>query len=293
MHPELIEIFGFKIYTYGPMMAIGFLLAFLLSLHIAKLRGENIDFYMDAYIWVILMGLLGAKLLYNIIEYESFIENPLQMMNCRNGGLVWYGGVILVVSFLYWYTKRNGIPYLQATDLMAAPLALGLGIGRWGCFFGGCCYGQTCPHDWLGITYPIGHETGGVSVYPTPLFESFSSLLIALIIYLVIRRGAMRGLPTVLWFLLYPVSRIVIEIFRGDRIRGYIFESGPFHVSTSQFIGIVLLCLAFAALVYIVKHPVYEIVVLDEEEEPDPKPEQKPSPKDNKKPRKGKKKNKK
>jgi len=292
MHPELVEIFGFKIYTYGPMMAIGFLLAFLLALHIAKLRGENLDFYMDAYIWVILMGLLGSKLLYNIIEYESFIENPLHMMNCRNGGLVWYGGVIMVVSFLFWYTKRNGVPYLQATDLMAAPLAVGLAIGRWGCFFGGCCYGRVCPHEWMGITYPIGHETGGVPVYPTPLFESFSSLLIALILYLIIRRGAMRGLPTVLWFILYPISRIVIEIFRGDHIRGYLFESESFHLSTSQSIGIVLLVFAFGALYYVIKHPVYEIVVLEDEQNPPVKEGKDASKKGSDKPKKGKKKNK-
>ena len=292
MHPELIEIFGFKIYTYGPMMAFGFLMSFLLAIHIAKLRGENLDFYMDAYIWVILMGLLGAKLLYNIIEYESFLESPLQMMNCRNGGLVWYGGVIMVVAFLYWYTKRHGIPYLQATDLMAAPLALGLGIGRWGCFFGGCCYGRACPYEWLGVTYPLGHETGGIPVFPTPLFESFSSLLIALIIYLVIRKGAMRGLPTVLWFILYPIARIIIEMFRGDRVRGYIFESGPFHISTSQFIGILLLAFSFAALFYILKHPVYEIIVLEDMKDPPEKDEKEVSKQKPDKSKKGKKKNK-
>ncbi len=205
------------------------------------------------------------------------------MMNCRNGGLVWYGGVIMVVVFLYGYTKRHSIPYLQATDLMAAPLALGLGIARWGCFFGGCCYGQACKIGWLGISYPPGHETSGISVYPTPLFESFLSILIALIIYLVIRRGAMRGLPTVLWFMLYPVARILVEIFRGDRIRGYIFESGSFHISTSQFIGIILFFISSATLVYILKHPVYEIVVLEDPEEPPAKEKTKDTPKKGKK----------
>ena len=99
MHRELFSIGDFTIYTYGPIMAIGFLCAFMLAWHIARLRGENIDFYVDLYIFVILFGLLGAKVLFSIVEIDNwwpdFKDDPKgtiwYLVNCRNGGLVWYG----------------------------------------------------------------------------------------------------------------------------------------------------------------------------------------------------------
>ncbi len=270
MHPVLFEIFGKQIYTYGPIMALGFLLGFALMYKIATRRNEDVEFYMDLYIWVIIFGLVGSKLLYNIIEYDSFLEHPIKMLNPREGGLVWYGGVIAVNVFLVWYAKRRGMPFLQITDTLAAPLALGLAIGRWGCLMGGCCYGKACDLPWA-IHYPHDHETLGLGVHPTPLYESFSSLILAAAIYVVINRGVRRGVPTLIWFTAYPIIRIVIEFFRGDKIRGFVIEDGPIPLSTSQFIGVILVVIAAGAWVWIMKRPpVYEIAAApDSEDEKD------------------------
>lgn len=252
MHPVLFDIKGFKIYTYGPIMALGFLLAFFLVIHIARRRGEDVEFYMDLYIYVIIFGLLGAKLLYNFIEYKEFFQHPLRMMNCRSGGLVWYGGVIAATAFIFWYGPRRGKPVLEITDTLAAPLALGLAVGRWGCLMGGCCYGKYCDLPWA-VTYPLEHETAGMPVHPTPIYASLASLLIALVIYLVVRKGVRRGMPTLLWFTLYPLARICIEFFRGDVVRGFIYKWDTLGISTSQGIGILILAIAAAMWVRLIR----------------------------------------
>ena len=284
MHPVLFEIKGFKIYTYGPIMALGFLVAFGLVYRIARRRQEDVEFYMDLYIWLIVFGLLGAKLLYNVIEYREFLEHPIRSMNCRNGGLVWYGGVIACAGFMIWLSwsnreptvhlreafpfiilfpvssRKESIPLLQFTDTMAAPVAIGLAIGRIGCLMGGCCYGQPCDLPWA-ITYPPGANLlAGMPVHPSPVYESLASLLIAGIIYAVITRKARTGVPTLLWFTLYPIARFLLEYLRGDEVRGFVYKGETISVSTSQFIGLVIIAMAMVFMARVMTRPPREIV---------------------------------
>jgi len=260
MHPVLFDIKGFKIYTYGPIMALGFLLAFWLIYHLARRRGEDIEFYMDLYMWNIISGLLGAKLLYNIIEYREFIAHPIQMMNCRNGGLVWYGGVILGAAVVVWFSRRRGLPVLQVTDTLSAPLALGLAVGRWGCLMGGCCYGKPCDLPWA-MVYPAGaNPVAGIPVHPSPIYESLASLLIAIIIYAALRKNVRTGVATMLWFMLYPLARFLLEFLRGDEVRGFVFRGESVSVSTSQFIGLIIFSVALGVMVWLFRRPPLPIV---------------------------------
>lgn len=315
MHQELFDIpfTDFTIYTYGPIMALGFLLAFFLMYHIAKLRQEDVDFYMDLYILVILGGLLGAKLLYNIVEYEFFLDllkregffsALFNVMNCRNGGLVWYGGVLLDLVIIWWYARRRGIPVLQVMDTMAAPLALGLAVGRWGCLMGGCCYGgaidiavqtklgvaagiepglgemlrESVP--WWAIKYPenaVNVPSGWV--HPAPLYASLYCFAIAGIIYAAIRKGARRGAPALLWLTLYPAARSSQEFVRGDVVRGFIYRGENFFISTSQFLGILIFLTAIAGWIIVFRRPAKGVVTVEDQK---PKAEEKkgPPPKD-------------
>ncbi|HUT53958.1 MAG TPA: prolipoprotein diacylglyceryl transferase [bacterium] len=267
MHPVLFEIKGFKIYTYGPIMALGFLAAFFLIYHIARRRKEDVEFYMDLYVWLILFGLLGAKLLYNIIEYQEFFAHPIQMMNCRNGGLVWYGGVILDTLFLIWYTRRRQVPFLQVSDTLSAPAALGLAIGRWGCLMGGCCYGKPCSLPWA-VVYPQGaNPVAGIPVHPSPIYESIASLIICAVIYLAIRKQAKTGIATAIWFTLYPLARFLLEFIRGDEVRGFVYQGASFSISTSQFIGLIVIAGAIGLTVWIHRHPPIPLVTYDPEQE--------------------------
>lgn len=258
MHPVLFEIHGFKIYTYGPIMAVGFLLAFFFMYHIAKRKNQDLEFYMDLYIWLIIGGLLGCKLLYNFIDYKEFLAHPIKMMNCRNGGLVWYGGVILDALVVIWYSRRKGLPILQVMDTLVAPMALGLAIGRLGCLMGGCCYGKPCSLPWA-VTYPGDvNPLAGLPVHPTPIYESLASLLIAGIIYLAIKKDLRRGGATLIWFTLYPIARFIIEFFRGDEIRG-LYQIAGFSISTSQTIGLIIFIITLALWVKLYRAPAVDV----------------------------------
>ena len=111
---------------------------------------------------------------------------------------------------------------------------------------GGCCFGKVCSYPWA-IVYPEGvNATAGLPVHPTPIYESFASLIICITIYLVVRKGVRTGIPTLLWFTLYPLARFIIEFYRGDEIRGYLIQTDAVSLSTSQFIGLIIVTAAAA-----------------------------------------------
>jgi len=250
--------FDFYIYTYGPIMALAFLVAFGLVVHLVRRSGEDLEFFSDLYLWLIVVGVAGAKVLFIFTELRDFLAHPLDLINCRKGGLVWYGGVIANLIFIYFYCRRQGKSFVAVTDLLIAPLALGLAIGRIGCLMGGCCYGKACTLPWA-ITYPSNPMTlsipPGLPVHPSPLYELLGALIIAGLCYLAFTRSRRRALPTLTYFTLYPLLRFFLEYYRGDVERKFVI---PGVLSTSQFIGILVLVPALVLLILTLQKPLPE-----------------------------------
>ncbi len=275
MHPILFTLpdwlpllGGMEIYTYGLTMALGFLMAFVLAYQLTRKTGEDLEFYMDLYLWIIIFGVVGAKLLYIIVDWQSFLQHPWELLNPRSGGLVWYGGMITVIVMIYFYTKHHGKSFLRVTDMCSGPMALGLGIGRWGCLMGGCCYGMACDPDFIfAITYPQGlgnSEIAGIPVHPAPIYASVNCLILAALCYLIVTRSKRQGLATYFALVYYPLTRSLLEFIRGDVHRGFLFQGESFALSTSQFISLLVLIPSFYMLVQVLRKPLPE-------PEPEPK----------------------
>ncbi len=240
MHPVLIEIKGFTFYTYGLLMAVGFLCAYFLTLYLARRGGEEGLFYENLFLWLIVVGIGGSKLLYLVVEGPGSLNTWADFVSCMRGGLVWYGGVLGNLIFLYFYCRRDKKSYLHVLDLLSAPMMLGLAIGRWGCLMAGCCHGKPTGLPFpFSITYPTGeyaNAVAGIPVHPSPVYASINSLIIALICFLVFTRSRRPGLAAYTCFVLYSMTRFLIEFTRGDE-RGWVL---PDLLSTSQFIGILI-----------------------------------------------------
>jgi phosphatidylglycerol:prolipoprotein diacylglycerol transferase len=154
------------------------------------------------------------------------------------GGLTFYGGLLLALPGGLWYVRRKRLDTGRVADIAAPCIMLGLALGRVGCFFNGCCYGVATDGP-LGVQFP-GHPG---PVHPTQLYEAAGALLLAAALYAGVRwRGRGRG-AVLGWMLVgYGVLRTVIEIFRDDP-RGSI---GP--LSTSQIISIPLIALGVVVI---------------------------------------------
>jgi phosphatidylglycerol:prolipoprotein diacylglycerol transferase len=151
------------------------------------------------------------------------------------------------------YIRRVGLPLWTTCDVFAPGIALGHVIGRFGCFFAGCCFGKPTSLPWaITFTDPFAAANVGtplnVPLHPTQLYEAGAEFLILALLLSTERLGRrFAGRTFWLYMLLYAVSRFVIEFFRGD-------ERGAVGVlSTSQFISVLLAPLAVVMLVYLAR----------------------------------------
>ena len=136
MIPVLVDLGPFRVYSYGLMLGIAFLLgSFILA---GELRRRSLDPNIASTITVlaVIFGIAGAKLLFLIEEWQYFIQNPLHSA-FSPGGLTWYGGFILGMIAVYLYIRRKKVPYLKFLDALGIALILASGVGRLGCHFSG------------------------------------------------------------------------------------------------------------------------------------------------------------
>src|SRR3954453_107264 len=190
MHPKLFELpwsvgsLGpITVYTHGGLPALACLFGLKLAMVRAKAQGLDANRVLDLGIYIIISALVGAKLLLLITDLRTFRADPRELLTLARSGGVFYGGLILAVAVALWYIRRVGLPLWTTCDVFAPGIALGHVVGRFGCFFAGCCYGKPTSLPW-GITFtdPFAAANGGnplnVPLPPTQLYEAGAEALI-------------------------------------------------------------------------------------------------------------------
>ncbi|MDR2426113.1 MAG: prolipoprotein diacylglyceryl transferase [Endomicrobium sp.] len=217
MHPILLSFGGFTIYTYGLFVAVGF---FLAALYVSKNIKSDIISQDDIYslfLYAIISSIIGARLLYVLTEMQDFMKSPLDIFKIWNGGLIFYGGFIIAVTYIVWYTKRKKIPLARLSDIMAPALGLGHFFGRIGCFFAGCCYGKTSNMPWSVVFNNTDTlAVKGIHIHPTQLYEAFGNLAIFTILHFYNKKEHAAGKTFALYLIIYAILRFTVEFFRGD-----------------------------------------------------------------------------
>lgn len=229
MHNELLHIGPVTIYGYGLMIALGIIAA----LTIAEIRAKKIGLNTDALYYLTFVcavtGFLGAKGLFVLVEFESFLDNPAMVLS--GNGFVVYGGIICGVLGGLAYCKFTGKDFWDYFDIVLPSVAVAQGLGRVGCFLAGCCYGRETD-AWYGIAFTNSEfAPNGVKLIPTQLISAAGMLLIAVFLMWYATRNHKKGQVGALYLVLYSMGRFGIEFLRND----YRGEIGP--LSTSQFIS--------------------------------------------------------
>src|SRR3954453_22852141 len=248
MHPRLFELGPVTVYTYGVLLAAAYLLGLKLAMVRAKSRGLDQTRVLDLGIYIIISALVGAKLLLFVTDFSTFTENPRELLTLARSGGVFYGGLILAVVVALWYIRRIGLPLWTTCDVFAPGIALGHVVGRFGCFFAGCCYGKPTSVPWaITFTDPYAATNVGtplnLPLHPTQLYEAGAEALILGLLLFTERRGrTYPGRTFWLYMLLYAISRFIIEFYRNDP------HGAVMMFSTSQFISLLLTPLAVVML---------------------------------------------
>lgn len=233
MYNDLFSIGPINIHTYGVMVAIGVLAALFTGEARAKKRNMDADALYPMTFLCVVLGFCAAKVLFCIVEWKSFIQNPLNVLS--NSGFVVYGGILGGVLTAYIYCRIKKLSFVDYFDLMMPSVALAQAFGRIGCFFAGCCYGRETD-SFIGIAFSQSdYAPNGVKMIPTQLISSAGMFLIAGILFLYGKTERHRAKVGGLYLILYSIGRFTIEFFRND----YRGEIGIF--STSQFISFFVL----------------------------------------------------
>lgn len=248
MHPLLLKIGPIPIHTYGFLIALGFLAALFVIKRLAIRSQLDPDRVLDLTFWSLLVGFAGSRLLFILTRYETYLADPLSMLRVWEGGLVFLGGPIAVFPFVVAYVRRHKLPIWKTMDVMIPGLVIAHMFGRFGCLSAGCCYGKPTGSNWGLRLYSelVDRDMRGIPLHPTQLYEASALFILFCGLLWVYRNRRFDGQVVLTYFMAYPVIRSIIEVFRGDLIRGFVIDE---WLSTSQFISSLIFIAAFCALI--------------------------------------------
>jgi len=250
MFPILIELGPLKLYSYGLMMALGFVFAIHWASRRAPRYGLTAEFLSNIGVCTVVGGILGARAAHLAIEQSVADLFSFKFFEVWNGGMVFYGGLFLAVLACGVYAWKKKVNFFVLADVAAPALAFGQILGRLGCFLAGCCYGQQCDLPWA-VRFTNIHSLApkNILLHPTQLYEALGNLIVVCILLLVEKfyTKKFKGLIFVLYLSLYAVVRMIMEHYRGDTERGFVDFFGLFPndwLSTSTFISALMILLA-------------------------------------------------
>ncbi len=232
------EIFGISIAWYALIITFGMVCAVAYTVFRANKIGIVLDDVLDFVIFVIPIGIIGARLYYVLAEIEQY-NSLADVLDIRSGGLAIYGGIIaggLTVLAVCYFKKIN---FFAIADCCTPGIILAQAIGRWGNFMNGEAFGeQTDSFLRMGVKNRISMDMFNTSemvyVHPTFLYESLWNLVGFILINIFYKHKKYDGQIFLMVFGWYGLGRMLIEGLRMDSL-----WIGPFGIITLIF-GIIL-----------------------------------------------------
>ena len=241
--PKSFSVFGFDISFYGLIIATGMLLGILLVCYEAKKTGQDYNTYIDLAIFVIIVGVVFARLYYVIFRWSYYGNHLKEIVNVRAGGLAIYGGVIGAVITTIVFCKVKKLSFGRVVDTAVLGLLVGQIIGRWGNFFNREAFGGVASNSspfamrvFLGRVFTYSQipssvakgmskvfdktilELKYIQVHPTFLYESLWNLVLLIVILIFRKKKAFQG-EVFIWYLGgYGLGRFFIEGLRSDQL---------------------------------------------------------------------------
>ncbi|MEA2088741.1 MAG: prolipoprotein diacylglyceryl transferase [Patescibacteria group bacterium] len=261
-HPDPIMFsFGFfQFYWYGFFISLAIIVGIIVGQKLGKKYKIKQQKIFDLAVYIIVFGLLGARIYHIFIEANYYIQHPLSVFKFWQGGLAIHGAIIGGIIAGYFYSKKHKMNFLLNADIVAVSLALGQAIGRWGNYFNQELFGFSTSLPW-GI--PIDSFNKSFSVYqnfeyfhPAFLYESilnFLNFIFLLFLHkkkianscLSGRQAKLKILSNgnifLIYILNYSVIRFVMEFIRVDETALIFGLRFPQVLSCLLFIFIVIL----------------------------------------------------
>lgn len=224
----LCTVCGVNIYYYGIIMAVAIAIGTIVSDWCGtKFFGFKKDTVIDLAPYVIIFGIICARLYYCLLDFDFYLRFPTEIIAIRHGGISIHGAIFGGLFGLWLFSARHKISFLKLADLSSIGLVLGQAIGRWGNFFNSEAYGMPTNLPWKLYIAPQYRKIPFLNeefYHPAFLYESLLDIVIfALLVYLVkTKKLIFDGQLALIYLILYSFARILVEQVRIDSV-AYLF----------------------------------------------------------------------
>jgi phosphatidylglycerol:prolipoprotein diacylglycerol transferase len=237
--PVAFNILGKNIYWYGIIIALGLFAGALVSMYTAKRNELKTDIITDIVIYGAPTAIIFARLYYCLFNFNSYINNPIEIFYLWEGGIAIYGAIIGAVISTFIYCKVKKLNVLKVFDVCILGVITGQFIGRWGNFVNKEAYGTITSLPWRMSIYENGQLK---NVHPTFLYESLWNFIGLFVLYKINKNKKFNGLTFFSYLVWYGTGRAIIEGLRTDSL--YL---GPLRIS--QVVGIITAILGLTFII--------------------------------------------
>lgn len=244
----MFEIGNFKLYWYSFFILVGMITAVTLGYLETKRQKININFYTNLAFYIIIFGILGARIYYILFNLDYYLAYPVEIIKVWNGGLAIHGGIIVGILVTIIYCKKYKVNIFKMLDIASVSVIIAQAIGRWGNFFNQEAFGQIATKAKLAsLKIPEfiinGMYINGNYYHPTFLYESIWDLFGFIVLIIFRRRRYLKiGELTCIYLIWYSIGRFFIESMRTDSL---MFG----QVKVAQVVSLLLIVIGLVILI--------------------------------------------
>ena len=259
----------FSLYWYGVLVMLGVAIATWLASVEFKRRGQDPNYIWDSLLWVLPAGIIGARLWYVLNTTLGgnlrYINDPISIINIREGGLHYFGAIVFGVIAFYFYAKKRGLDIWLALDAVAPGLLIGQAVARPANFINQELYGPPTQLPW-GIKINAQHRMAPWTnlleypeettfFHPTFAYEMLWNFFAAGVLIILARKYKDKIKPGVIfgaWLILAGLGRNLIEFFRPDQptFPGTGFSYSRFVAILMILAGVLLILIMYRVIIF-------------------------------------------
>ena len=239
INPELVSIGSLTIRYYGLVYVIGFLVTLFIFLKLEekkKIKNLTKEKASDLILYMMLFGVIGARLFHILLFLEYYLTNPLDIFKFWQGGMAFIGGFLASTAFIIYYCRKNKISFLEVADIIVIPFALFLGLGRIANFINSEFVGKITDVKWC-VKFPNDEWCR----HPSQIYESLKNFFIFGILFFLNKKKHKPGFIFWLFITLYGLLRFITNFWRADTLY--------FGLSLGQYLGLGMFILGCIVLI--------------------------------------------
>ena len=244
--PIIFSIGHFMVRWYSLIVTGAIIVGVWITWREAKRKGLAEQYFGDAVIWVIVGGLIGARL-FHVIDHwpDEFASNPVRVLYIWEGGLAIWGAVIGGGVALALFAWRYHLPFGRLVDTATPGLVLGQALGRFACIITGDAMGRATTGP-FGFAYTSPNAMVpqlGVYYTPTPVYEIIMNLGIFAIVWRLRKKNLPDGALFLIYLVLYSAGRFIITFWSSYLIVAFGLNQAQIISLVGLIVGLPLLAI--------------------------------------------------